>query len=254
MFFVLSKLLLFLLSPFIWLLVSLVLYLTVKNIIWKKRFMWSTLIIFFFFSNGFIVNRLVSLWEIEGVKSTELKTYENGIVLSGMFEFNKDLDRLSARRGADRIWQAIQLYRKKKIKRIIITGDSGYILKKGLHEASQLKEDLILLGIPQKDIFIESKSRNTYENAHYTNLLIEKLGLSKKSNLLITSSTHMRRAKACFTNEGLSCAAYTTDHYSIKSNPISVSEFIPSQNAFSMWDTLIKEWVGYVVYSLMGYL
>tara|TARA_B100001564_G_C20528529_1_gene618595 strand:+ start:98 stop:862 length:765 start_codon:yes stop_codon:yes gene_type:complete len=254
MFFILSKVLLFLLSPFTWLLISLTMYLCLKNKIWKKRFMWSTLVIFFFFSNGFIVNRLVSLWEIDGVKYTELNNHENGIVLSGMFEYNKDLDRLSARRGSDRIWQAIQLYRKNKIKKIIITGDTGYVLKKGLHEASQLKEDLIAMGIPEKDLLIETESRNTHENAHNTKLLIEQLGLSKKSNVLITSSTHMRRAKACFTKEGLNCTAYTTDHYNIHANPISLLEFIPSHNAFIMWDKLIKEWVGYAMYSMMGYL
>ena len=80
--------------------------------------MWSAVVIFFFFSNGFIVNRLVSLWEIEGVKVENLNQHEYGVVLSGMFEYNKDLNRLSARRGADRIWQAIQLYKKKKIKKI----------------------------------------------------------------------------------------------------------------------------------------
>ena len=216
--------------------------------------MWSTLIIFFFFSNGFIVNRLVSLWEVDGVKYNELDRYENGIVLSGMFEYNKDLDRLSARRGADRIWQAIQLYRKNKIKKIIITGDTGYVLKKGLHEASQLKEDLITMGIPEEDLLIETVSRNTHENAHYTKLLIDQMGLSKKNNLLITSSTHMRRAQACFIKEGLYCHAYTTDHYNIHANPISLLEFIPNHNAFIMWDKLIKEWVGYTMYSLMGYL
>ena len=216
--------------------------------------MWSTLVIFFFFSNGFIVNRLVSLWEIDGVKSTEIHSHENGIVLSGMFEYNKDLDRLSARRGADRIWQAIQLYQNKKIKKIIITGDTGYVVKKGLHEASQLREDLIAMGIPKKDILIENASRNTHENAHFTKLLIEKMGLSKKSNLLITSSTHMRRAKACFAKEGISCTAYTTDHYNIHANPISIMEFVPSHNAFIMWDKLIKEWVGYTMYNIMGYL
>ena len=116
MFFILSKFFLFLLSPFTWLLISIGLYLFVKNRIWKKRFMWSTLIIFFFFSNGFIVNRFVSLWEIEGSNIEDLQQYENGIVLSGMFEYNNDLNRLSARE-VDRIWQAIQLYKKQKIKK-----------------------------------------------------------------------------------------------------------------------------------------
>jgi len=181
MFFVLSKLLLFLLSPFTWLLISLGLFFYIKDRVWKKRLMWSTVVIFFFFSNGFIVNRLVSLWEIEGVQVEKLKQHEYGIVLSGMFEYNKDLGRLSARRGVDRIWQAIQLYKKKKIKKIVITGDSGYVLKEGLHEAMQLKQDLVSMGIPASDIIVESKSRNTHENAHQTRLVFEEKGFSKQS-------------------------------------------------------------------------
>ena len=47
---------------------------------------------------------------------------------------------------------------------------------------------------------------------------------------------------------------FTTGHYAIHSESISITEFIPNQNAFVMWDKLIKEWVGYTVYNLMGYL
>jgi uncharacterized SAM-binding protein YcdF (DUF218 family) len=229
-------------------------YFYIKNKLWKKRLLWSFVIMFCFFSNGFIVNRFVSLWEVNGIKAENLEQFENGIVLSGMFEYNKDLDRISARRGADRIWQAIQLYKNNKIKKIIITGGSGYVLKKGLHEASQLKKDLISLGIPEEDILVESKSRNTHENAQQTKLLIQKFGLSKQKNLLITSSMHMRRALASYEKEGIHCDPYTTDHYIIHSESISILEFIPSQKALIMWNKLIKEWVGYTIYSIMGYL
>ena len=54
------------------------------------------------------------------------------------------------------------------------------------------------MGIPENDIIIENKSRNTHENAFYTAQLFEKNGFSKSNNLLITSSMHMRRAQACF--------------------------------------------------------
>jgi len=171
-----------------------------------------------------------------------------------MFEYNKDLDRLSARRGSDRMWQAIQLYKKKIIKKIIISGDSGYVFKKGLHEAQQLKEVLVSMGIPDQDILIENKSRNTYENAKETKALMDKHGLSTKNNLLITSAMHMRRAKACFEEAGIICTPFTTDHFTVHEESISISEFIPSIGAFNMWDRLLKEWIGYSVYGIMGYL
>jgi uncharacterized SAM-binding protein YcdF (DUF218 family) len=146
------------------------------------------------------------------------------------------------------------LYKKKKIKRIIITGDSGYVFKKGLHEAKQLKEVLISMGIPGEDILIESKSRNTHENAKETKALMDMHGLSTKNNLLITSSMHMRRAKACFEEEGILCTPFTTDHYIVHEESISMTEFTPSTGAFIMWDRLFKEWIGYSVYAIMGYL
>ena len=118
----------------------------------------------------------------------------------------------------------------------------------------QLKQDLVSMGIPASDIIVESKSRNTHENAHQTRLVFEEKGFSKQNNLLITSSMHMRRALACFAKEGLSCTPFTTDHYSIHSETIAITEFIPSNNAFTMWDKLIKEWVGYTMYNIMGYL
>lgn len=95
------------------------------------------------------------MWEIEGKKMNQIDHYDVGIVLTGMFEYNNDLETLSARRGTDRIWQALNLYHAHKIKKILITGDHGYVSDRGLHEAQQLKDVLIAWGIPKDDIITE---------------------------------------------------------------------------------------------------
>ncbi|MFM8241376.1 MAG: YdcF family protein, partial [Crocinitomicaceae bacterium] len=179
--------------------------------------------------------------------------YDIGIVLSGMMEYNKDVERLSVRRGTDRIWQAITLYKKGKIKKILISGDSGYLVKDGLHEADQMKEVLLSWGIPNEDIIIENQSRNTHENAGFTKALIEK-EYPNSSLLLITSALHMKRAKACFDKEGLKVNTFSTDHYSEENADFTLDNLIPSIDAFQLWDTFNKEWVGYVAYWVMGYL
>ena len=169
----------------------------------KKILLWLSICLSILFSNGFVIGKFVALWEVPGTKIDELKTYDYGIVLSGMFEYNETLDRLSARRGSDRLWQAIHLYHKRKIKRIILSGDSGYVFREGLHEADQLKKLLIEQNIPASDILIENKSRNTHENAKETVKFLKEGELTSNSFILITSAIHMHRAEACFKKEGL---------------------------------------------------
>lgn len=255
MFFILSKLLLFVLSPFLWFLTALLLFIFLKNEKWKKRFKFTSLFILIFFTNGFPLNYLIRNWEIPGKKIKSVENYEIGIVLSGMMEYNKELEVLTVRRGTDRIWQAISLYKRKKIKKILISGDNGYVVRGGLHEADQLKELLIQWGIPKKDLIVENKSKNTYENALYTTKLLKKK-YPKKRYLLITSALHMKRASACFKKQGLKFDVFTTDHYTtkLKKGEFTPDALIPGINSFVLWEAFLKEAVGYNVYSYQGYL
>ena len=254
MFFILSKTLSALLSPFLWVVLCWSSYAWVKSPKPKKVLLWLSICLSILFSNGFIIGKFVALWEVPGIKIETLKIHDYGIVLSGMFEYNSSLDRLSARRGSDRLWQAIHLYHKGKIKKIILSGDSGYVFKEGLHEADQLKKLLIEQNIPASDILIENKSRNTHENAQETMRFIKKRGLVSDSFILITSAIHMHRAEACFKKEGLDCSTFSTDHYYDPSSTLSLNSFVPSDEAFIMWKRMIKEWVGTIMYRLFGYL
>jgi len=254
MFFILSKVLSVLLSPFLWVLSSWVSVVLVKGVKTKRILLWVAISLSVIFSNSWIAGLFVGLWEVPGKTKQELPVYDYGIVLSGMFEYNTDLNRLSARRGSDRLWQAIHLYHSGKIKKILLSGDSGYVFKKGLHESAQLKKLLIAQNIPDADIVIENKSRNTHENAYETALFIKKNRLEKKTFLLITSAIHMRRANKCFKKEGVTCSSYTTDHYYIKSEPFSASGLLPSAEGFVMWQRIIKEWTGTIIYGIFGYL
>ena len=254
MFFILSKILSALLSPFLWVILFWISYVYIKAPKPKKILLWLSICLSILFSNGFIIGKFVALWEVPGTKIDELKTYDYGIVLSGMFEYNETLDRLSARRGSDRLWQAVHLYHKGKIKRIILSGDSGYVFKEGLHEADQLKRLLIEQNIPASDILIENKSRNTHENAKETVRFLKEGELTSNSFILITSAIHMHRAEACFKKEGLDCATFSTDHYYDPSSSLSLNSFVPSAEAFIMWKRMIKEWIGTIMYRLFGYL
>lgn len=253
MFFILSKLLAFLFSPFLWFLISFFTFIFLRNEKWKLRFKRISVFILIFFSLGFPIKFLVARWEVAGTRIEKVENYELGVVLSGMAEYNKDLNVLTARRGIDRIWQTITLYKIGKIKKILISGDSGYVIRKGLHEADQLKEVLVKWGVPSKDILVENKSKNTFENAKLTAVFMRNNKFNKKF-LLITSALHMKRTAACFKKQKLEFDEFTTDHYHIKSTEFTFDQLLPSVNSFVMWEAYLKEVVGYTVYSLRGYL
>ena len=255
MFFILSKALLFLLSPFTWLVVAVFGAFLWKKEKGRKRFKWTALILFLFFTNTVIFSEFCRLWEVPGKKIGDVKRFEVGIVLTGMAEYNTDLNVISIRRGGDRIWQAITLYHEGKIKKILISGDSGYITDRGLHEAKQMKEVLIGWGIPEIDIITEEKSRNTYENAVETKKLLNRSYPHFTKFILITSGSHMKRAKGCFDKAGLKCDTYYTDLYTGPNrNYFWDQYFIPSVSNFENWNHLMKEVIGYQTYDLIGYI
>ncbi len=254
MFFILSKALLFLINPMFWLAIAIVLALFWKNEIWKKRMKWTAVGLFLFFSNSVIFSLFCGLWEVPGTKIVHVKQHDVAIVLGGMSDYNNDLDELSINRQADRIFQAITLYKEGKVKKILISGDSGYITDRGLHEARQMKAILVKWGFPSEDILTEELSKNTHENA-VESVKILKKHKELKSYLLVTSGTHMKRSLACFKNEGLDCTPFSTDLITNQSGNFHWDQYIiPNIDNFANWNKLIKESVGYLAYVMAGYV
>lgn len=255
MFFILSKALLFLLSPFFWL-VLLVLHAGFgKRSKWVKRSKWAAVVVFLLFSNTFIFSEFCRTWEVHGTKIETIEKHDVAIVLGGMFEFDNELNRLSIRRQGDRLFQALSLYKSGKVDKILISGDSGYITDRGLHEAKQVKELLMLWGIPEKDVLTEELSTNTHENAVETKKFLDQSYPHYDRFILVTSGIHMKRALACFKNEGMTCTPYSTDLYTSSERHYYWDQFIiPNLDNFNMWNKLLKETFGYAAYKISGYL
>jgi uncharacterized SAM-binding protein YcdF (DUF218 family) len=253
MFFILSKILLFLLSPLTWIILGMAFAFFATSAKWKKRGKITAIVCLLFFTNTFIYKEFCRQWEIFGTPMKELKHHDVGIVLGGMAEYNNDLQTLSLRRGGDRIWQAISLYKAHKIDKILISGDNGDLTNKGLHEAQQMKDVLVSWGIQKTDIITETVSRNTYENAVETKKILQRSYPHCDSFVLITSGRHMRRALACYEGQGLHCTPYSTDLYTGPKRSYTFDEcIVPDASTLSDWQGLIKEWFGYVAYAATG--
>ena len=206
----------------------------------------------YIFSNAFLQNEVMRLWELKPRKYQELKVYDAGIVLGGMLWYDKEFDRLQFTRSTDRAVQAIELYKRGIIKKIFFTGGSGSILHPDMKEGIFAKRFLITMGIPEQDILIENESNNTRENALFTKRIIDK-EIPDGKFLLITSAFHMRRSLGCFEQVGMKPDYYTSDRYSGPRKFEFDYLFMPNSQAFEEWKMLLHEIVGYVVYKISGY-
>ena len=254
MFFVLSKIVYFFLQPFTWLLLFLFVFFFTKSSKWKKRAKITSLFIALFFTNTFVFKTTIHFWEIPAEKIENIAPHDVAIVLGGMFEYDNDAERLSILRSGDRIWQALELYHTKKVRKILISGDHGYVFDRGLHEANQLKELLVGWGIPSDDIIVEPYSRNTYENALESVKILKEEYPEYSRFILVTSAFHMRRSAACFEKQGMTCTLFSTNQMTGTRLHYNWDEFIiPNPYNFENWFVLIKEWVGFIGYKIMGY-
>lgn len=253
MFHILSKIVNVFISPFIWFLVLLFLALFIKKKKLKRLFTILLIFVLWFFSNSFIFDNVVRLWEVNPVQLSELdSSYEYGIVLGGIASYSEDYQRTFFTGSTDRIMQTLYLYKSGIIKKIVIVGGSYRILHKEHKEAEFLKEYLIHLGIPEEDILTETESRNTHENAENAAALLQS-DLDKKM-LLVTSSFHIRRAKGCFEKEGFTVDVFPAQPMSSVGPFDPASLIVPHAGVFGGWNLMLKEILGYVTYKVSGYL
>ncbi len=111
-------------------------------------------------------------------------------------------------------------------------------------EASLMKKALQLeFGVSNK-IYLEPDSKTTNENAIYTSRILQQYGFSKV--ILVTSASHMRRAKALFEKSGIIVVPAPTGFYSLGYYRLKVLWFIPTANAMSTTYSIIHELIGYI--------
>ena len=253
MFFVLSKVLFYLLMPLTWILVFVCLSIWAKKERTKKRAGIIALVLLLLFTNPFLSNETWLAWEVPPTPMASLPPYDAAIVLTGISNQEKSPhDRVYIERGADRILLPLRLHQEGRIRKIIISGGSGTVTGSYTPEAVELQQILLYAGVPPSDILIETSSRNTHENALFTKALLKQHPDLNKL-LLVTSAFHMRRAAACFQKAGIKADAFATDFYTTDRTFLPDDTIVPQEKYLYYWQKLFHEILGYLMYKLMGY-
>jgi uncharacterized SAM-binding protein YcdF (DUF218 family) len=255
MFFVVSKILSFLAQPLAVVVLLLLAGWIVRNARWKKILTRTAFGILLFTSNYFIANEVVKAWEMPIVMYNSVqKKYDFGVLLTGVTKTEMTpKDRVFFSRGADRATNTLQLYKLGIIRKIIVSGGSGRLDGSGVKEADDLADFLTLAGVPEEDIIIENISKNTHESAEEVGKILARMD-GPKELLLITSGYHMRRSLACFKKAGIDIDPFPVDPVSEPRRFTPDHLLIPRLDAMSMWQTLLKEWIGFVAYWIAGYI
>ena len=208
-------------------------------------------------TNPFLSNRVYHAWEYPATPMSGLKdTFDVGILLGGYSDFcvYPYEDRLNYNQAANRFTEAVLLYKRGLLKKILLTGGDGRLVGEKMNEADKAKDALLQLGVPESDILIENQSVNTRENAVFTKAILEKAGLANARLMLITSAFHMRRSIGCFEKVELNVTPFAAHFIATRLQWDTLSTIIPDSQAFTKWEKFMKEWVGYTVYWLQGYI
>ncbi len=256
MFFVLSKVLQYLVQPIVIVTLLLGLGLIIRKTPWNRFFLIAGFSLLLIFSNQFLANEVMTWWELPSKPYSAIRNYDAAVMLTGIAvaKSNGPDDRVYLYLGADRLNHTVELYKLGKVKKIIVSGGIGYLDREVVPEAIRLKRLMTLMGVPDSVVFVDHSSDNTYENALESKRLLDSLQIIPGNCLLVTSAFHMRRATACFQKANANMDYFTCD---FRSQPRTFEWhvlLVPKLDAILIWQKLLKEWVGMLAYKFAGYI
>jgi len=151
--------------------------------------------------------------------------------------------------AAERMTVAVELARRYPNMKIAFTGGTGALLFREGNEAEIALSLFESLGVARNRVILESKSRNTVENAVFTRDLVQPKPTERW--LLVTSAYHMPRAIGIFRHANFPVEAYPVD-FRTRGADDYARPFFSVGDGMRRTDTATREWVGLVVYWLTG--
>lgn len=152
--------------------------------------------------------------------------------------------------GGERLTGVADLSRRFPQARIFLSGGASDIRPTGsVSESGAARKLLIELGVGEDRIGMEERSRNTCENAAET-----KAALAPKAGeqwVLVTSANHMPRAVACFRAHGFPVTPAPVDYRTLGGSAGLGFAGVLSEGLAAL-DLAAHEWVGLVTYRVFG--
>ena len=252
MFFVLSKILRYLVYPLPLCFLALLGMVVWYHRRWARGALLVVLVLFYGLSIPYTADRCMQWLEPPRVAPEALRPpYDTVIVLSGMLhkpwsqrgymEFSESVDRILA--GMALVQQGLG-------KTLLVSGGTGSLFDRRTSEARLLKTFALQFGLRDDQVLVEADSRNTYENALYTAQMLRAQRLQHV--VLVTSASHMRRAVATFHKQGIFPDTYPVDYQA--ADVVMPFSFVPSALSLARMTEVLQELFGMLAYRLQDYI
>jgi uncharacterized SAM-binding protein YcdF (DUF218 family) len=176
----------------------------------------------------------------------------DGIILLGGFEdgwTSAGRGGLGLNEAAERVTEGMRLALRHPEAKVVFTGGVGALYTPNVDAAGPVADFLMDAGIAKERLVLESRSRNTYENAVFTRELVKPAPGERW--YLVTSAYHMPRAIGLFRKAGFDVVAYPVDYRT--RGPEDLSRFFERIPAGLMrLDVGVNEWLGLIAYRMLG--
>ena len=174
------------------------------------------------------------------------------VVLGGTVEADTSIgrDQITVNEAGERAIALADLARRYPPARLVFSGGAGSTREDAVSEAEIVSRYADTLGVPRYRLILEQQSRNTHENAVFTARMVQpKPG---ERWLLVTSAWHMPRSMGCFRKAGFDVTAYPVDYRTNwPRDAYRLASF--ASTGLGELDIGVKEWIGMIAYRFTGY-
>ncbi len=246
MFYILSRIFAATASPWLYILILLTLSFLLKNRKGRTGCFVGAWMLLLTFSNGPLYQATLNMWTADYLRMQDmLQTYKYALLPGGFSSYDHRRNRTEYGFAVDRLIDAIVLYKRGIIEKLVITGDGAS--GQGGNAEAFIKHLNEVWNIRPQDIIIEPNAKNTFENIKLSLQLVE--DMNSKNTIVVNSAIYMRRTLQSCHQLNFHPTYYSTDiDTTVHTN---WEMWIPNFHVTDDWMRLIHEWIGCAAYKIL---
>lgn len=228
--------------------IMVIIYLMIYALWKRKRWpIYTAIVCLYVFSTPIVAKNFFKLIEGNAPRQSpkNVSNAEAIVVLSGM------INQVKSTKGVypewmdpDRFFGGIELFKAGKAPKIIFTRGQMPWGKTSQTEGDILKKFAIEQGIPDSSILLTDNVENTADEAKAVVKILGKW----KTIILVTSAYHMPRSVQLFEKQELIVKPYSVDYKLDQLSGITLMDFLPNADSFSLLNMGYRELIGRVIY------
>jgi uncharacterized SAM-binding protein YcdF (DUF218 family) len=194
--------------------------------------------------SGLLTNKLESRYPALSNADLSKSNIRWIVVLGGGHNSSNPVGSQLSASSLARVVEGVRIYRMKTGRKLLLSGGPVY---DRIPNADVMRDEARILGIPDADITLEAKSRDTEEEARFLSPV-----LNQEEFFLVTSAVHMPRSMALFRQQKMKPIAAPTDYSFQSQNVPLIFRFLPNAGALQQSERALREYLGLLWYRIRG--